>query len=82
MRRLTDGEIKIISGGGDGQLLGELIGGAIGSKLGGNGGAVVGGYVGNKVGGFVEGLSNVKPSPGIPIMGIPPMGSLKPFSSK
>lgn len=82
MRRLTDDEVILVSGGGDGEVLGSLVGGAIGNKLAGNGGVVIGGFAGHKVGGFLEGLSNVKPSPGIPIMGIPPMGSLGPLSGK
>lgn len=64
-------------------MLGSLIGGAIGNKMAGNGGAVIGGFAGHKVGGFLEGLSNVKPDrSSIPIMGIPPMGSLGPLDGK
>lgn len=83
MRRLTDDEIILISGGGDGEVLGSLIGSAIGNKLAGNGGVVIGGFAGHKIGGFMEGLSNVKiDRPSIPIMGIPPMGSLGPLNAK
>lgn len=82
MRKLSDEEIKLIGGGVDAETFGALIGGVIGNKFAGGGGAVLGGLAGGEVGKFVGGLSNVKPSPGIPIAGIPPMGSLKPFSSK